>query len=127
MVAQEFALNYPDHIDKLVLVVTSSGGKGGSSFPFHDYDISNMTLEERADFWVQCCDSRASQPNWKETHPDAYQQQYKTYLQVFQLGAINPERKIFSERQIYARKLHNTYDRLPNLKIPTDTVAQPSF
>ena len=29
MVAQEFALNYLDHIDKLVLVVTSAGGKGG--------------------------------------------------------------------------------------------------
>src|SRR5262249_32988887 len=55
MVAQEFALNYPNYVDKLVLVVTSSGGEGGSSFPFHDYDFANMTVEERADFWVQCC------------------------------------------------------------------------
>ena len=119
MVAQEFALNYPDYVAKLVLVVTSSGGQGGSSFPFHDYDIANMTLEERADFWVQCCDSRVSQPHWKEAHLDAYQHQYKTYLEVFQLGATHPERKVFSARQIYARKLHNTYDRLPNLKMPT--------
>ncbi|MGH2611978.1 MAG: alpha/beta fold hydrolase, partial [Rhabdochlamydiaceae bacterium] len=48
-----------------------------------------------------------------------YQQQYKTYLQVFQLGALNPERKLFSERQIAARKLHDTFERLPNLKVPT--------
>ena len=100
MVAQEFALNYPDYVEKLVLVVTSSGGEGGSSFPFHDYDISTMTVEERAAFWVQCCDSRASQPHWKETHVDLYQQQYQTYLQVFQLGATHPERKSFSARQI---------------------------
>ena|SRR5579872_4456207 len=29
MVAQEFALNYPECVEKLVLVVTSSGGKVG--------------------------------------------------------------------------------------------------
>ena len=119
MVAQEFALNYPDYVAKLVLVVTSSGGQGGSSFPFHEYNIANMTLEERADFWVQCCDSRLSQPHWKETHWDIYQQQYQTYLQVFQLGATNPERKSFNARQIHAWKLHNTYDRLLNLTMPT--------
>jgi 3-oxoadipate enol-lactonase len=119
MVAQEFALNYPDRIDKLVLVVTSSGGKGGSSFPFHDYDISHMTVEERAEFWVHCCDSRVSQPQWQAAHPQLYQQQYDTYLQVFQLGATNPDRTVFSERQIYARKLHNTYERLPQLTMPT--------
>ena len=100
-------------------MVTSSGGEGGSSFPFHDYDIANMTLEERADFWVQCCDSRVSQTHWKETHLDDYQQQYHTYLQVFQLGATHPERRLFSQRQIHARQLHNTYDRLSNLTMPT--------
>jgi 3-oxoadipate enol-lactonase len=119
MVAQEFALHYPAYIEKLVLVVTSSGGQGGASFPFHDYDIANMTLEERADFWVHCCDSRVSQPHGQETHPEVYQQQYQTYLEVFQLGATNPERNVWSERQIYARKLHNTYERLPQLSMPT--------
>ena len=119
MVAQEFALHYPDLIAKLVLVVTSSGGTGGSSFPFHDYDVAHMTVEERAHFWVQCCDSRVSQPQWKETHPHMYQQQYDTYFEAFQLGATNPDRTVFSERQIGARKLHNTYDRLPQLAMPT--------
>jgi pimeloyl-ACP methyl ester carboxylesterase len=99
--------------------VTSSGGQGGSSFPFHDYDIANMTLEERADFWVHCCDSRISQPRGQETHPEVYQQQHQTYLEVFQLGATNPERNVWSERQIHARKLHNTYERLPQLTMPT--------
>lgn len=117
MIAQEFALNYSAYVDKLVLVVTSSGGKGGSSFPYHEYDISKMTLEERADFWVQCGDMRYTDPLWKESK--LYEQQYKTYLQVFQLSALNPQIKVFSERQIAARKLHDTYERLPNLKMPT--------
>ncbi len=119
MVAQEFALQYPDAVDKLVLVVTSAGGKGGSSFPFHDYDISTMTVEECAEFWVRCCDSRVSQPQWKEHHPEIYHHQYQTYLHVFQLGATNPDRAVNSARQIHARQLHDTYDRLPQLTMPT--------
>jgi 3-oxoadipate enol-lactonase len=119
MVAQEFAVNFPEYIEKLVLVVTSSGGAGGSSFPYHDYDISKMSLEERADFWVQCADVRATIPGWKETHPEMYRQQYQNYLEVFQLSATNPDRKSFSAKQIFARKLHNTYERLANLNLPT--------
>jgi 3-oxoadipate enol-lactonase len=119
MVAQEFALQYPDVVDKLVLVVTSSGGAGGSSFPFHDYDVASMTVEERAAFWVRCGDSRVSQPQWQEKHPEIYHHQYHAYVQVFQLGAANPERAVNSARQMHARKLHNTYDRLPQLTMPT--------
>lgn len=117
MIAQEFALNHSAYVDKLVLVVTSSGGKGGSSFPYHEHDVSKMTLEERADFWVQCGDTRYANPHWRESK--LYEQQYATYLQVFQLGAPNPLKKVFSDRQIAARKLHDTYDRLPHLKMPT--------
>ncbi len=36
MVAQELAIRYPDKISKLVLACTSSGGKGGSSYPLHE-------------------------------------------------------------------------------------------
>ena len=117
MIAQEFALNFPDYVEKLVLVVTSSGGKGGSSFPYHEHDVSKMSLEERADFWVKCGDARYVDQSWKKSK--LYQQQYETYLQVFQLGALSPERKLFSQRQIAARKLHNTFERLPQLKMPT--------
>jgi 3-oxoadipate enol-lactonase len=117
MIAQEFALQFPAYVEKLVLVVTSSGGRGGSSFPFHEHAISKMTLEQRADFWVQCGDARYTDPSWKKT--ELYRQQYETYLQVFELGAENPHRKLFSERQIAARKLHDTFERLSGLKIET--------
>ncbi|HSX26862.1 MAG TPA: alpha/beta hydrolase [Chlamydiales bacterium] len=116
MIAQEFALQFSAYVERLVLVVTSSGGEGGSSFPFHEHDISKMTLEQRADFWVRCGDARYTDLSWKKT--EIYKQQYKTYLEVFRLGAENPQRKLFSERQIAARKLHNTFERLPNLRMP---------
>lgn len=117
MIAQEFALQSPTYVERLVLVVTSSGGKGGSSFPYHEHDVSKMTLEQRADFWVQCGDARYTAPSWKKTK--FYLQQYEAYLQVFRLGMENPQRKLFSERQIAARKLHDTFERLPHLKMPT--------
>lgn len=117
MIAQEFALQSPEYLDKLVLVVTSSGGKGGSSFPYHEHDFSKMTLEQRADFFVQCGDARYTAPSWKETR--LYRQQFETYLQVFRLGEENSQRKLFSERQIAARKHHDTFERLTRLKMPT--------
>lgn len=116
MIAQEFALQSSRYVERLVLVVTSSGGKGGSSFPYHEHDLSKMSLEQRADFFVQNGDRRYTDPDWKETK--LYRQQYETYLEVFRLGAENPQRKLFCERQIGARKLHDTFERLPNLKMP---------
>lgn len=117
MIAQEFVLNYPEYVSKLVLVATSSGGSGGSSFPYHKYDVSKMSLEEKADFWVQCGDMRYREQAWKQSKE--YQQQYLTYLEVFQLAEQNPNRKLFSERQIYARKHHDTFNRLSQIHCPT--------
>jgi len=114
MAAQEFALQYPERVEKLVLAVTSSGGAGGSSFPYHEHDISKMSIEERSDFWVQCGDLRYAKPDWKKT--ELYRRQYENYLEVFQLREENPHKGLFSQRQIAARKGHDTYERLPALK-----------
>ena len=38
MVAQEFAIRHPNKASKLVLCCTSSGGKGGSSYPLHELE-----------------------------------------------------------------------------------------
>jgi len=119
MIAQEFVINYPTYVEKLILVVTSSGGQGGSSFPYHNYDLSKMSLEEMAAFWVQAADTRAQDPKWKEEYPAFYQQEYQTYLQAFQLNAHNPNRIVYRDRQIHARKFHNTYNRLPQIETET--------
>ena len=36
MVAQEFAVRYPQRVQRLVLACTSSGGAGGASYPLHE-------------------------------------------------------------------------------------------
>lgn len=123
MVAQEFAIRYPKYTEKCVLVVTSSGGKGGSSFPYHKYNMSAMSIEERTEFFVQCCDTRMKDPMWKIKNRKLYQAQYQNYLEIFKLGANNPNRSLFSQRQINARKGHNTYDRLAQLKMPVYIAA----
>jgi len=44
MVAQEFALRYAHRVERLVLVSTSSGGKGGASYPLHEFvDLQSRT------------------------------------------------------------------------------------
>ena len=63
MVAQELAIRHPDKVSKLVLACTSSGGKGGSSYPLHELEDlnSNDRLEQSikindlriTDDWIQ--------------------------------------------------------------------------
>ena len=39
MVAQELVKRHPDKVSKLVLMCTSSGGEGGSSYPLHELEL----------------------------------------------------------------------------------------
>lgn len=117
MIAQEFVLNYPQMVDKLVLAVTSSGGKGGSSFPYHLYPIQKMSTKEKADFWVKAGDIRYQSILWKKTK--MYKEEYEYYLNLFKLNESNAKRNIYSKRQIFARKQHNTFNRLPKIKNKT--------
>ena len=44
MVAQEFAIRYPERINRLVLAVTSSGAEGEASLPLHE--LANFLLRK---------------------------------------------------------------------------------
>lgn len=46
MVAQEFALRYPDRIERMVIACTSSGGADGDCYPLHEF--GNLSPQERA-------------------------------------------------------------------------------
>jgi pimeloyl-ACP methyl ester carboxylesterase len=56
MVAQEFAVTYPERIEKFVLLCTGAGGDAGSSYPLHaDIDLEPTA---RADKQVPIFDTR---------------------------------------------------------------------
>lgn len=67
MVAQEFAVSYPQRVEKLVLLCTSAGGEAGSSYPLHE--LGALTPEERAAQITVLTDNRFT-PEWLEAHPD---------------------------------------------------------
>ncbi|MFM8388180.1 MAG: alpha/beta fold hydrolase [Actinomycetota bacterium] len=56
MVAQEFAVTFPECVEKLVLLCTAAGGAAGASYPLHD-DV-DLDPAVRADKQVPIFDTR---------------------------------------------------------------------
>jgi 3-oxoadipate enol-lactonase len=115
MVAQEFALGYPHRVERLVLACTSSGGGGGASYPLHE--LSHLTVEEYARRILSLSDTRRDVV-WQATHPSEFQWLLNQTLAGLQVGSDEPGRTIGARRQLEARALHDTYERLPGLKTP---------
>jgi 3-oxoadipate enol-lactonase len=115
MVAQEIGLRYPAHVKKLVLACTSSGGKGGASYPLHE--LSKLPIEERVNKIIELLDTRCNE-EWKNTNPEKYRETYDTWEKYYTRGGDDPETEVGSRRQLIARMSHNTYDRLHNLTMP---------
>jgi 3-oxoadipate enol-lactonase len=115
MVAQELALRYPHRVERLVLACTSSGGSGGSSYPLHE--LFGLPLGEYVRRMVVLSDTRRN-PAWQAANPDQFQALIDQTLAGLQVGADEPGRRTGAKRQLEARMRHNTYDRLPDLKMP---------
>lgn len=114
MVAQELALRYPGRIERLVLACTSPGGAGGASYPFHE--IEHLTGEARAKHLIPISDTRRDAA-WVAANPE-------TYAQLVALGSADPfadepGRRQGAHRQLEARKDHDTWERLGDIKAPT--------
>jgi len=130
MVAQEFALRYPYRVERLVLASTSSGGAGGASYPLHE--LSHLTVEEYARKIVYLSDTRRDAA-WQDANPAQFQLLLDQTLAGLLVGADEPGRQIGARRQLEARKLHDTYARLSNLRMPVyicggrhDGIAMPA-
>lgn len=114
MVAQEFALRYPHRVERLVLACTSSGGAGGASYPLHE--LSHLTSEEYARKIVYLSDTRRDDI-WQAANPSPFQILLNQTLAGLQVGSEEPGRQMGVRRQLEARALHDTYKRLPTLKM----------
>jgi len=115
MVAQEFALRYPHRVQKLVLCCTSSGGEGGASYPLHE--LANLPPGERARAGILVADTRRDAA-WEAQHPEEMQRMIQFVLASRSVGEGEPGRDAGARLQLEARRGHDTYDRLPALRMP---------
>lgn len=129
MVAQELALRHPARVERLVLMSTSAGGAGGSSYPLHE--LADLDDEQRVRRFLELSDSRRT-PQWQAAHAALWQSLVADGLAALRQGADDPLQRAGSLRQLGARRGHDTWQRLPDLKMPAsvfagryDTVATP--
>lgn len=115
MVAQEFALRYPQRVEKLVLACTSSGGAGGASYPLHD--LLDMDLQEKTMHMMGISDLRLD-ATWQAANPQQVAELVAMAESAAAVGADEPGRALGARLQILARKDHDTYERLPQLRMP---------
>jgi 3-oxoadipate enol-lactonase len=115
MVAQEFALRYPQRVERLVLACTSSGGGGGASYPLHE--LAGLPVEEYVRHILQLSDTRRDAA-WQAANPAQFQALFDRTLAGLRVGADEPGRQVGVRRQLEARAHHDTYERLPMLRIP---------
>ena len=115
MVAQELALRHPQRVERLVLCCTSSGGPGGASYPLHE--LQHLGAEERAVFQISITDKRKDAA-WQAANPDAVRQAVELVLAGQRRREAEPGGVMGYKRQLEARAGHDTYDRLPSLRMP---------
>jgi 3-oxoadipate enol-lactonase len=113
MVAQELALAAGDRIERLVLAVTSPGGAGGSSFALHR--TYGLTAAERAEQMLTVLDTRAA------TDPEV-RAKMERWLTSDSSAGDGPVSEGLA-RQLQARSHHDTWDRLPQLRVATLVLA----
>ncbi len=111
MIAQEFALNHPDRTEKLVLMCTFCGG-AEAVLPSEDVvgvlaDLSGTPEEiARRNITITCPD------DWAAAHPEVVED-------IVARSCLNPMSNENALRQGETIFLFGTYERLPDIKIPT--------
>jgi len=111
MVAQEFALRYPDRVQALVLACTSSGGQGGASYPLHE--LADLDPDDRITRQLVAADVRRNE-SWRAENSDRWQR----LLDVAR-KAVRKDRDLRgAAKQLAARAGHDTWERLAQIDIP---------
>ncbi len=114
MVAQEIAVTAPDRIERLVLLCTSSGGAGGSSYPLHI--ARDLPSDEERRVVLRLMDSRFDDA-WLSAHSfDASMVRFRDKQAALPKTA---ERAAGERSQLLARAGHDVWDRLPRVTCPT--------
>jgi 3-oxoadipate enol-lactonase len=112
MVAQELALRASGRVTRLVLACTSAGGGGGASYPLHETWAAPP--DERIERLVMLMDTRAA-------HDPTFADLLRQWMASGERGEVEAPAGLV--RQLEARRHHDTWDRLADLKVPTMVAA----
>jgi 3-oxoadipate enol-lactonase len=118
MVAQEFAVTYPERVQRLVLMCTSAGGDLGSSFPLHE--LAFLPVEERLQKMPLLTDSRFTD-EWLANHAsDAALVAEAAKRATMPRSAIQLKGESL---QLEARRHHDVSGRLQRITCPAFVAA----
>lgn len=114
MVAQEFAVTFPERVERLVLCCTSPGGAGGSSYPLHT--VAALPADEQERLRLHLADSRYT-PEFLAEHP--FDQMLVDLATAGRAQPKTDEQRRGEELQLLARADHDVWDRLHIIGAPT--------
>jgi 3-oxoadipate enol-lactonase len=120
MVAQEFAIRYPERVSRLVLGATAAGGRGGASFPLQT--LYDLPAPERARRSMEIADLTFT-PEWQAAHPELAAERIAARVVKQEKFAHEPGHRDGQIAQLEARSHHDTYDRLGQITAPTLVLA----
>ena len=114
MVAQEYAVTWPARVERLVLVCTSPGGAGGSSYPLHR--LAELAPDERSAISRLNLDTRFTDEWLAEHRNDKAMADFSAERAM----APRTEEQVRGERlQLEARRHHDVWDRLDRITCTT--------
>ena len=114
MLAQEVAVTAPERIERLVLLCTSAGGAGGSSYPLHE--LAALSEAERNEIGLHILDSRYT-PEWLAEHPF---DQALVRMRAESAGATKSDVELRgAHEQLMARRHHDVSARLDRITCRT--------
>ena len=114
MVAQEFAVTWPQRVERLALLCTSPGGAGGSSFPLHT--VASLPAAEQERLRLHLADSRYTREFLAE-HP--FDQSLVDFATAGRAMAKSVEQLRGEALQLEARSHHDVWDRLGAITCPS--------
>ncbi len=113
MVAQEFAVTYPDRVERLALLCTSPGGEGRASYPLHE--LEQLPVEERRARGMSIVDTRLDEA-WLASHD--VDRMIVDMLVKATPPAPGSDQERGQRGQLEARSHHDVWDRLPVGRVP---------
>jgi pimeloyl-ACP methyl ester carboxylesterase len=113
MVAQEFAVTFPDRVARLALSATSPGG-AFASYPLDQ--LGDLPRDERATRLLRLADTRWT-AEWLSAHPD--QAALAAGFAAEHNGELTEAQALGRLLQLQARKGHDVLDRLHRVSCPT--------